>query len=42
MMGRFERLLLAAMVSSCGGGSDQTSELIFTSPVSAPAPEPAP
>ena len=42
MTGRFERVLLAALVSSCGGGSDQTSELVFTSPVSAPAPEPEP
>ena len=42
MSSRFERLLLVALVSGCGGGSDQTSDLVFTSPVSAPAPEPEP
>ena len=39
---RFERLLFVALVSGCGGGSDQTSDLVFTSPASAPAPEPDP
>lgn len=42
MSSRFERILLVALVSGCGGGSDQTSDLVFTSPVSAPAPEPEP
>ena len=42
MNARFERLLLVALISGCGGGSDQTSDLVFTSPVSAPAPEPQP
>ena len=42
MSSRFERLLLVVLVSGCGGGSDQTSDLVFTSPVSAPTPEPEP
>jgi hypothetical protein len=42
MNARVERLVLIVLISGCSGGSDQTSDLVFTSPVSAAVPEPQP